>query len=303
MASQSLRGRVAGFVESRWFQNTVIAVIVLNGITLGLETYEGRFSFLHERFLLIESLFVGFFAMELALKMFARGWSFFRDGWNWFDLFVVGVALIPLTGSFSVLRLMRVLRLLRLISVIPNMREIVNALFRSVPGLGTVIGLLFVVMYTAAVMGEKLFGRISPDYFGNLGTTLYTLFMLLTTENWPDISDSVIEDAPYAWIFFVVFIVISAFIVLNLIIGVIVTSMEEEVNAERWEEDQEVELEQHQAVMLRLEQLSSQVAALSEQVGVLGGSPGEKTRDAAGPDTKKPSARKERRAEKRNRRR
>ncbi|WP_285757759.1 ion transporter [Nocardiopsis ansamitocini] len=260
-------------MDAQWFQNTVIAVIVLNGIALGLETYEEQFAAVDGYFLFAEYAFVGFFVVELLLKIYARGLAFFKDGWNWFDLLVVGVAVIPASEGFSVLRLLRILRLLRLISVIPHMRNVVNALFRSVPGLGTVIGLLFVIMYTAAIMGEKLFEDISPQYFGNLGTTLYTLFMLLTTENWPDISDTVIEESPYAWIFFVLFIVISAFIVLNLIIGVIVTSMETEVSAERWEEDQELELQQHQAVMKRLEELGKQVNQLSEQVREMGGRP------------------------------
>ncbi|WP_369975118.1 ion transporter [Thermobifida halotolerans] len=282
-------------------------MIVVNGIILGLETYEARFELLDHNWMLVEGCFLAFFATELALKILARGAAFFRDAWNWFDLVVVGIALVPLTGSFAVLRLVRVLRLLRLVSVIPSLRHIVNALFRSVPGLGTVIALLFAVMYTAAVMGEQLFGEISPGYFGNLGVSLYTLFMLLTTENWPDISDSVIDQAPYAWIFFVSYIVISAFIVLNLIIGVIVTTMEEEVNAHRWEEDQELELAQHRTVMLRLDQLSEQVAILSAQLRTLGVAVEEASVQQDGHErvqnTKRPPAGRRRRARRRNRRR
>lgn len=266
MAGSTLRVRVGRAVEAKWFQNTVITVILLNGLSLGLETYEATFASHVRYFAVAEHCFVGFFAVEIGLKLYARGWSFFRDPWNWFDFLVVGIALVPTSEGFSVLRLLRILRLLRLISVIPQMRHIVQALFLSVPGLGTVIGLLFVFMYTSAVMGEKLFEHISPRYFGDLGTTLYTLFMLLTTENWPNVSDEVIGQAPYAWIFFVVFIVVSAFIVLNLIIGVIVTSMQTEVSAERWEEDQELELRQHEAVMNQIGALTEQVAQLTEQV-------------------------------------
>ncbi|MFC3994789.1 ion transporter [Nocardiopsis sediminis] len=277
MAEQTtptLRDHVGRLVDARWFQNAVILVIVLNGVSLGMETYQDRFGHLEAYFRLAEHAFVAFFVVELSLKLWARGWTFFRDPWNWFDLMVVGVALIPSTNGFSVLRLLRILRLLRLISVVPQMRGIVNALFRSLPGLGAVIGVLFVIMYTSAVLGEKLFEDISPEYFGDLGTTLYTLFMLLTTENWPDISDSVTGEAPYAWLYFVVFIVISAFIVLNLIIGVIVTTMEEEFGAERWEEDQQLELRQHEAVLMRIDALAEQVARLSDQVRELGGVPG-----------------------------
>ncbi|GAA3723912.1 voltage-gated sodium channel [Spinactinospora alkalitolerans] len=273
MGDGSVRAGVARIVDAQWFGNIVIAVIVLNGISLGMETYEDAFAGMTGYFRMAEHAFVAFFVIELALKVYARGWTFFRDPWNWFDLIVVGVALIPASEGFSVLRLLRILRLLRLISVIPHMREIVSALFRSVPGLGTVIGLLFVIMYTSAVLGEKLFEDVSPEYFGDLGTTLYTLFMLLTTENWPDISDSVTGSQPMAWIFFVVYIVVSAFIVLNLVIAVIITSLEQEVSKERWAEDQELELEQHNAVMAQLGTLTEQVARLSEQVRALGGSP------------------------------
>ncbi|MFC4561927.1 ion transporter [Nocardiopsis mangrovi] len=277
MAEQTtptLRDHIGRIVDARWFQNAVILVIILNGVSLGMETYQDRFGHLETYFRLAEHGFVAFFVVELSLKLWARGWAFFRDPWNWFDLMVVGVALIPASEGFSVLRLLRILRLLRLISVIPQMRGIVNALFRSVPGLGAVIGVLFVIMYTAAVLGEKLFEGISPEYFGDLGTTLYTLFMLLTTENWPDISDSVMGEAPYAWLYFVVFIVISAFIVLNLIIAVIVTTMEDEFSAERWEEDQQLELRQHETVLNRIDALAEQVTRLSDQVRELGGVPG-----------------------------
>lgn len=262
MAIGGHRERVTRIVDSRWFQNTIVTVIVLNGLSLGLETYEDTFAAFSGYFQVAEHVFVAVFATELLLKTYAHGRAFFRDPWNWFDLIVVGIALVPASSGFSVLRLLRILRLLRLISVLPQLREIVSALFRSVPGLGTVIGLLFIVMYTAAVLGEKLFGAISPRYFGDLGTTLYTLFMLLTTENWPDISDTVIDESPMAWIFFVVFIVVSAFIVLNLIIAVIVTSLESEVNAQRWEEDQAIELVQHKAVMARLDALTEEVVRL-----------------------------------------
>lgn len=271
--AEGLQRRAIAVVDSAWFQNTIIAVIVINGISLGLETYEGIFGPFSGYFGHADRVFVGVFVVELLVKVYARRRAFFRDPWNWFDVFVVGIALVPASSGFSVLRLLRILRLLRLISVVPQMREIVAALFRAVPGLGTVIGLLFVIMYTAAVLGEKLFEDISPRYFGDLGTTLYTLFMLLTTENWPDISDTVTGDAPYAWAFFVVFIVISAFIVLNLIIGVIVTSMEHEFSAQRWHDDQELELAQHEAVMTQLGALTEEVARLSAQIRAQGGEP------------------------------
>jgi voltage-gated sodium channel len=269
-----MRERVAWLVDARWFQHAVVAVILLNSVTLGLETYEERFADYAVHFMVAERLFVTLFVVELLLKIYARRAAFFRDPWSWFDLIVVGIALVPTAEGFSVLRLLRILRLLRLITVVPHMRQVVAALFRSVPGLGTVIGLLLIVLYTAAVLGEKLFSGIAPEYFGNLGITLFTLFTVLTTENWPDVAAAVMSEAPMAWIFFVLYIVVTAFIVLNLVIGVIVTSMEQEVSAERWEEDQELELVQHEAVMAQLDALTAQVTRLSEQVGALNGASG-----------------------------
>ncbi|MBB6173533.1 voltage-gated sodium channel [Nocardiopsis mwathae] len=270
MSVGALRGGVRRFVDHSGFQNTVIVMIVLNGLVLGLQTYEGHTATHGSAFLAAEHIFVGFFVVELLLKFSARGWAFFRDPWNWFDLIVVGVSLIPTTSGFSVVR---TLRLLRLISVIPQMRTIVNALFRAVPGLGTVIALLFVIIYTSAVMGANLFKDIAPEFFDNVGISLYTVFRLLTTEDWPEVSDAVIDQAPLAWIYFVVVIVVSAFVVLNLIIGVIVTSLQGEVDKGRWEEDQEIEQRLHDQLMAKIEALSDQVAVLDERVRELGGRP------------------------------
>ncbi|MDA2805946.1 ion transporter [Nocardiopsis suaedae] len=286
MGEPTLRGRAVETVDAGWFRNTVIVLILLNAVTLGLETYEGLLRAWGPAFRLAETTFVGLFAAELLLKMYARGRAFFRDPWNWFDLAVVGVALVPASAGFSVLRLLRILRILRLISVVPQMRQIVSALFRAVPGMGTVIGLLLIIVYTSAVLGEKLFGDTAPAYFGDLGTSLFTLFMVMTTEDWPDVAEAVMAVHPAAWVFFVCYLVATTFIILNLVIGVIVTALEQEVNAERWREDQELEQEQHDAVMVRLDALTEQVALLRAQVGESAAPQGEQ-----GAGMRKPSAR------------
>ncbi|MDT0303150.1 ion transporter [Streptomonospora wellingtoniae] len=272
MAERALRGWAQRIVGGRWFQAAIIGLILLNAVALGLETYvDGPLAGAAGFLAAAEVVFVAVFAAELVLKGFAYGRAFFRDPWNWFDMIVVGIALVPASSGFSVLRMLRILRILRLVSVVPQMRTIVTALFRSVPGLGTVSGLLLIIVYTAAVLGERLFHEIDPEHFGDLGTTLYTMFVLLTTEDWPEVAQPVLEREPVAWVFFIGYIVLTAFIMLNVVIGVIVTAMEQEVNAERWEADQELELEQHQSVMNRLEELTEQVARLSDQVRVLGG--------------------------------
>lgn len=276
-----LRARVTRVVDSQWFQYTVVAVILLNAVSLGLESYQDELSDLRGRLLAAEHVFVTFFVIELGLKFYARGAAFFRSPWNWFDLLVVSITLVPTSAEYSVLRLLRTLRILRLISVLPSMRQVVGALFRSLPGMGTVISLLLIIIYTAAIMAEKLFEDIAPQYFGDLGTTLYTLFMVLTTEDWPEVSDAVTAEEPRAWIFFVVYMVVTAFIALNLVIGIIVTAMEQEVNQQRWADDQELELEQHNEVISNLGALTAQVERLTEQVRELQGANGNEERGPA----------------------
>ncbi|MBE3001943.1 ion transporter [Nocardiopsis sp. HNM0947] len=259
-------------VSSRWFTNSMLAVILVNAGILGAATYENAAL---PYLIAAERVIIAVFVVEMLLKLYAWRGSFFKNGWNWFDLFVVGVSLIPASGPFAVLRVLRVLRILRIITAVPQMRQVVSALFKSVPGMGTAIGLLLVAVYTFAILAQQLFGETVPEFFGDLGTTLYTLFMVMTTEDWPDVSDAVLEHHPMAWTFFVVYIVLTAFIVLNLVIGVIVASMEREVNDDRWKEDQRLEEEQHQAVMGRLAALNAQVEHLTRVVQDLGGEPGE----------------------------
>ncbi|OLT27004.1 ion transport family protein [Nocardiopsis sp. CNR-923] len=257
-------------VESRWFGNLMLLLILANAVVLGWATYGG---FALPYLLLVERVFIGVFVIELALKVYAWRGQYFRRAWNWFDFLVVVVSVIPATGPFSVLRVLRVLRILRIISAVPQMRMIITALFRSAPGMGTVIGLLLVIIYSAAVLGHQLFGENVPEYFGDLGTTLYTLFLVMTTENWPDVADAVAAHHPMGWMFFVLYIVLTTFIILNLVIGVIVTSMEQEVDRSMWAEDQELEEIQHQAVMDRLAELSQQVERLERLVREREGQP------------------------------
>ena len=270
------REQVTQIVESRWFSNVMLAVILANAVILGWATYGGSALPYLEA---VEQFVIGLFVVEMILKLYAWRGGFWRDGWNWFDFGVVVISLIPASGPFAVLRILRVLRVLRAITAVPQMRQIIGALFKAVPGMGTVIGLLLIVVYTSAILAQQMFGESVPEFFGNLGTSLYTMFLLMTTENWPDVSDEVLAHHPYGWVFFVVYIVLTAFIILNLVIGVIVTSMEQEFGKGRWEEDQQLELVQHNAVMDRLAELSEQVRRLegrlreegAAEVSVVGG--------------------------------
>jgi voltage-gated sodium channel len=219
-------------LDSKRFQYFIVAVIVLNAVTLGLETYPGIMARHADLLHGLDRVALAIFTVEIAMKLTAYRLRFFRDPWNVFDFVIVAVALIPASGAFAVLRAMRILRALRLISMIKSMRRVVAALLSALPGMGSIATLLVLVMYVAAVMGTKLFAEASPVYFGSLGKTLFTLFQVMTMEGWADIARDIMEVKPWAWVFFLVFILVSTFTVLNLFIAVVVNAMQETVAAD-----------------------------------------------------------------------
>ena len=214
------------FIESAAFRHSITAVILINAAILGLSTYQLD-ARTHDALMWIDQLIVWLFVVELALKLFVLRLSFFKSGWNWFDFIVVAISLVPDAGALSVLRALRVLRLFRLFSVVPEMRSVVEALAKAIPGMGAIMLVLCVIFYVAAVMGAKLFSGTHPEFFGNLGGSAYTLFQVMTLESWSmGIARPVIAEHPYAWIFFIGFITLTSFAVLNLFIAVIVDSMQ-----------------------------------------------------------------------------
>jgi voltage-gated sodium channel len=263
--ASGLRGRVLALVESAPFQRAIIVLIVLNAIVLGLETspavMAGYGSALHA----IDHAMLMVFVVELLLRLFAHRAAFFRDPWSVFDLAIVAIALVPASGPLAVLRALRVLRVLRLVSAVKSMRGVVGALLGALPGMGSIAALLALVLYVAAVMATKLFGAISPEYFGSLGGSLFTLFQIMTMEGWADIAREIMTQAPLAWIFFLVFILVSTFTVLNLFIAVVVNAMQEQVADElRQEEDAHAaEAQAERKVML------DELRALRREVGEL----------------------------------
>jgi voltage-gated sodium channel len=264
----SPRDRVRALVEHRRFQKFIIWVIVVNAITLGLETSANVMREFGGVLHVADRIMLVIFTVELSLRLYAFGWRFFRDSWNVFDFIIVGISLIPATGPFSVLRALRVLRVLRLISAVPAMRRVVSGLLAAVPGMASIGALLGLIIYVAAVMATKLFGTISPEYFGDLGTTLFTLFQTMTGEAWPDIAREVMAAAPLAWIFFVIYILISSFAVLNLFIAVIVNGMEKTVTSDLVEAEEQHAADQaasDQLILAEVRALRSEVAEMREQ--------------------------------------
>jgi voltage-gated sodium channel len=227
--SENLRHRawLRQWVESAPFRYTVLVIIFINAIILGLETSPHIMVSIGETLHLVDKIILWVFVVELALRLYAHGLRFFRDPWGVFDFLIVAIALVPASEQFSVLRALRILRALRLISGVPRMRRVVEALLRAVPGIGAVAALLLLVFYVFSVIATKLFGGIFPHWFGTIGESMYSLFQIMTLESWSmGIVRPIMQQFPFAWAFFVPFIIVSSFTVLNLFIAIIVDSMQ-----------------------------------------------------------------------------
>lgn len=223
----ALRARIASWIDSAPVQRAIIALVVLNAATLGLETVPAAMQRYGDLLVAVDRGLLAVFVAELVVKLYAFGGRFFRTGWNVFDFAVVGIALLPAAGSLSVLRALRVLRILRVVSAVPKLRFMVEALVKSIPGIGSIALLLGLFFYVFAVMATKLYGAAFPHWFGSLGTSLFSLFQVMTLEGWVDIAREVMSQRPGAWAFFVLFILLATFTVLNLFIGMIVKAMED----------------------------------------------------------------------------
>lgn len=225
------RRKAALFIESQPVLHVITVLILINAVTLGLETnprvVDSYGALLHA----IDKFILVVFTLELLVKFFASRLNFFRSGWNIFDLLIVVVAWAPASGPFAVLRALRILRVLRLLSVVPSLRRVISAIGHSIPGMLSVIGVLSIVFYVSSVLTTKLFGQHpSPEmqaWFGSVGSSAYTLFQIMTLESWSmGIVRPVMKYYPWAWTFFVPFIIITSFAVLNLFIGIIVDAMQ-----------------------------------------------------------------------------
>jgi len=228
-----LRSRLSDLVNNPRFEQFIVALIVLNAITLGLETS----SWWMERFgsvlRVIDKVILGIFVAEVTARLIADFKGFWRDPWRIFDFVIVGVALMPATGAFSVLRAFRILRVLRLVSSIKAIRRVVTGLLAAIPGMSSIVLLLGLIFYIFSVISTKLFAGSFPQWFGSLGESAYSLFQIMTLESWSmGIVRPVMEQYPFAWALFVPFILVTSFTVLNLFIGVIVDAMQKEHEAE-----------------------------------------------------------------------
>ena len=275
------RRRAMEIIENSVFKNAITTLIVLNAITLGLETVETLPPLLHLGIKFFDIFVVGVFVIELLLKLYAHRLDFFRSGWNIFDFFVVGVSILPGSGPFQVMRSLRVLRVLRLLHVVPMMKRIVEALFKALPGMGAILAVLAVLIYAGSVMATTLYGGSSNEevqlLFGDLSSSAFTLFQVMTMDGWRnEVVQKVMDDGhPYAWVFFLSFIFLASFAVLNLFIALIVEALQAEQGAQAEEQMEHIEDEiddvqkvlqaQNSEILKLISELKSEIAELRSE--------------------------------------
>jgi voltage-gated sodium channel len=254
-------------------ERAITALIILNAIILGLETSPRVMQAFGPALEAIDAVILGVFVIEILARIAVFRFRFFRDPWSIFDFFVVGIALVPATEAFSVLRTLRVLRVLRLITTMPSLRRVVGGLITALPGMGSIVMLLAVLYYVFSVMATRLFGAVFPDWFGTIGASAYSLFQIMTLESWSmGIVRPVMEKFPYAWAFFVPYIVVTTFAVLNLFIGVVVNAMQTEHQKAADEElaaEREMMHEETTNVLEEVRKVQADLAALRQEIVIL----------------------------------
>jgi voltage-gated sodium channel len=245
-------------------ERILAGLIMLNALVLGLETSQpimARHGWWLDQ---LDHALLGIFVIEVLIRLIVTGRGFFRDPWNVFDFIVITLSLMPQTGPLSVLRALRILRVLRLVSAVPTLRRVVGGLIQSMPGIGAIAFLLSLVYYCFAVMATNMFAEATPEYFGTMGRSAYTLFTIMTLEGWNEVANKVMEKHPYAWLFFIPYILTTTFTVLNLFIAIIVTAMQNEADKIR-----EAEEKEHREERKAIEELSDKEAKMLVEIRAL----------------------------------
>ncbi len=261
---------IGKWIESSAIQNVIIVLIIINSITIGLETSDYFMNKFGSYLLTLDKIILGIFVLEIMIKLYAFDYKFFKSGWNIFDFSIVAIALLPTSGALSVLRTLRIFRSLRLIKAIPKLRFIVEALLKSIPSIGWIFALLLVVFYVFAVMGTSLFGKEFPQFFGNIGASMYSLFQVMTLESWSmGISRPIMEKFPYAFLFFIPFILVATYTTLNIFIAIVVNTMSEIHQQESVKEVKEIEKIVHSEnldVLNELKKIKNQINTLEDKL-------------------------------------
>ncbi|MEP2782710.1 MAG: ion transporter [Pseudoruegeria sp.] len=257
-----MRAHLQNFLANPWFDRTIMTLIVLNAITLAMETDASVMERFGQTLKWFDRAILSIFVIEIALRLIADFKGFWRDPWRLFDFVIVSVALLPATGSLSALRAFRILRVLRLVSSVPQMRRVVGGLLSALPGMGSIVLLLALVFFVFSVISTKLFAAAFPEWFGSLSASSYTLFQIMTLESWSmGIVRPVMEVFPHAWMLFVPFIIMTAFTVLNLFIGVIVDAMQSEHEATA-SAKRDAMLDDNEKILNEIKIIREEIAAL-----------------------------------------
>lgn len=249
------------FIVSTKVQKFIIFVIIVNAITLGLMTSHKLMALCGGLLNFLDNLALAIFTVELLVKIAYQRLGFFKDPWNIFDFLIVGISYVPATAGLKVMRALRILRIFRLISSMPRLRMIVQSLITSLPSIGWIVLLLFLVFYVFAVMATTLFGSSFPEWFGSLSESFFTLFQIMTLESWAmGVARPVMEVYPYAFLFFIPFVMLSTFVILNVFVAIVVNGMSETRDSEN-----QTEAKAH-SQNEDLEELKGEVKALRAQI-------------------------------------
>lgn len=266
MAVSYHRKLLREFLEHHKVQRFIISLIVINAITIGFETNHSLMERSGEIFNQFDFVILVIFILEIVLKIYAYGWRFFTNAWNLFDFFIVAIAAMPAAGVFSVFRTLRILRTLRLLKNVPKLRIIIESLIKAVPSIGWIILLLAIIFYIFAVVGTNIYGEVFPQWFGTMGESIFTLFQIMTLESWSSgIARPILEEMPYAWVFFVPFILIATYTTLNIFIAIVVNTMNELHMAEIKEEEEKlkaIEEEKHRYLLSQLAALQTKLESI-----------------------------------------
>jgi len=265
--------RLRQIVTSPRTERFILALIILNAITLGLETSAWVMDRIGPMLLVLDKVVLAIFVIEVVARIAVHRLAFFKDPWSLFDFAVVAIALVPAAGPFSVLRALRILRVLRMITIVPSLKRVVGALISALPGMGSIVLLMGLIFYVASVMATKLFGADFPQWFGSIPASAYSLFQIMTLESWSmGIVRPVMEVHPYAWMFFVPFILCTTFTMLNLFIGIVVNAMqaehEEEARAERHQLEADLRQASEERQQVHAEEMAD-MAALRAEIAAL----------------------------------
>lgn len=264
------------FVEGNLFQNFILAVIVLNSAIMGILTARNLPSGVQQVLTTVDSACLWIFVAELLIKLIVYRFYFFRSGWNLFDLAVVILSLFSDFSFFSVFRIFRIFRVLRslkalkslrgfrMVSGLKNLRMIVEAIGRSIPGILWSGMLLLLVYYIFSIMGTTLFGAQFPDWFGSIGKSFYTLFQVMTLESWSmGISRPVMAVFSWAWIYFVPFVLCTSFLIMNVVVGIVVNAISE-VSESQTREEKEAPEDTQTQLRIELTNLRKQLEHVEE---------------------------------------